>query len=251
MKTTTTFARRIVLLCLASALAATAALATNTYYVSTTGSHVSPFDTWAKAATNIKAATGIAIAGSLVSVATGTYHLSSQIVFPSAGALAIQGEGRDLTFVDGCGAHRCFLLTETNHVLRSLTLTNGNAGTGAGGAVQFNFGGLMQDCTICGSSANNGGGVYCVGTGDLLERCIIRGNVANAGGGVYCSSAGTLRNCLIVENVASNSGGGISSSANCRLDNCTITENSARFGSGVSTSGSGTFVNCVQCHPVD
>ena len=112
--------------------------------------------------------------------------------------------------------------------LRAVTLTNGQAGDGNGGAIHAVSGSnvAISDSTISGNEAWDGGGVDSAGT-VTIERSTVSGNHAlNNGGGLSMSGTGSLQNTTISGNSAS-SGGGVYVAANMSLASVTIADNTA------------------------
>jgi hypothetical protein len=177
---------------------------------------VAPYDSWAKAATNIQNAVDAAYPGNLILVSNGVYKIGSKT--SSDGGLnrvvvtnfvTLQSlNGAAVTRIDGGQTMRCVYLTN-GAALIGFTLTNGN-------------------------SFNDGGGISCASTNALISNCLIINNSAyNNGGGVY---SGTLSNCALVGNSAYSGGG----AANSMLNNCAIISNSTPAGG----YGGGTYL-CV------
>jgi hypothetical protein len=154
--------------------------------------------------------------------------------------------------VNGNNTSRVFeVLAGTNVALSNLTITLGNASTGAG---INNLGTLeLADCTISENTASGrGGGIRNEPTtGNLIfTRGSILNNTADLGGGI--SSLGgaipdldngiELRNVTISGNsTTGGAGGGIFHQLSfVRLYSCTITDNvAATFGGGVHRNNSG------------
>ena len=218
-------------------------------------SPVSPYLTWATAATGIQDAVDVAYIGGTILVTNGVYQpagratrgsLTNRVVVDRQVALrsvngpavtTIQGNS-----VIGDGAVRCVYLTN-GASLSGFTLANGSTrNTGDGGLEQ------------------SGGGVYCETTDIVVSNCVITGNAAfNLGGGAY---QGLLLNCQILGNTAVNGGGGVAAAQvqNCALSGnsssttgggaesstliqCTLTGNSAgTYGGGADSS---TLTNCI------
>ena len=226
-----------------------------TNYVSKTGGHVSPFTSWANAATNIQAAVNVASDGDTVLVNDGTYYPANQISVTEA--LTVKSvNGAEKTIVNGSHLDGCFYLSDDS-IIDGFTITNGYYENGSGGGL---YGGTVNNCTISGNSSMYGGGTaHCTvnnstitgnsaisdkyltlggGTYDCtVNSCIISGNSAgDRGGGTY---GGTVNNSTISGNSAG-TGGGASHST---VFNCTISGNSAGGGGG-GTSG-GTVNTCT------
>ncbi len=212
----------------------------DTHYVSKTGAHISPFNSWVNAATNIQAAINVAPAGNIVLVNDGTYYPGSEIsVTKSITVKSVNGAER--TIVDGNNTNRCFYLNSANPTIDGFTITNGyNYGNvnddDGGGGVYCYYGGVVLNCTISGNSAGgywggSGGGVFCY-RGGTVENCTISGNSASYGGGVFCRYGGTVQNCTISENLANETGGGVYCYYGGTVQNCLISENLASDSGG-------------------
>ncbi|RLB68774.1 MAG: hypothetical protein DRH04_06425 [Deltaproteobacteria bacterium] len=225
---------------------------------------VTPFTSWATAATNIQSAVDAAVDGDTVSVTNGHYLLSSEILVTNN--ITIQSvNGSGSTVVDGGGVTRCFNLTDRDCLISGLTITNGHsADDGGGGGIYcsgispvvsnciitgniaagtYSIGGGMvqgtaNNCTISGNSAKYGGGMCGYPSGCIANNCMISGNSAIAGGGVH---SGTLNNCIITGNSAQDGDGG--GMAYGTANNCTISGNAS------IARGGGTYVttatNCI------
>jgi len=214
---------KILLIFLASVSASYATIR----HVSTSGSHATPFDTPAKAATNIQAAVDVAVAGDVVLLANGEYLLSDSVAV--AKAIRIKGGGGPANaVVDGNGLNPCFVLDDVAVILDGLTITNGfNSGDG-GGIACGGYLPMITNCVIIGNQADYGGGTI----NGTLSHCILKGNIAQTqGGGAYASH---LNNCLVVSNsVVDEYGGGVMFGV---LYNCTVAGNTATDAGGVSDS---------------
>ena len=194
-----------------------------TNYVSKTGGHVSPFTSWANAATNIQAAVDAASAGDTVLVNDGTYYPNSQISV-TIDITVKSINGAEKTIVNGNQSHRCFYIN-SGDIIEGFTITDGKAGYAGG--VWCDNGGTIQNCIIVGNSSSieGAGGVYCE-SGGIVLNCTISGNSSvDHGGGVCCAHGGTVRNCTIIGNSA-NYGGGVSCHSGGMVQNCTISGNS-------------------------
>ena len=251
------------------------------HYVSTANLNpVSPFTSWATAATNIQDAVDAAFVGGTVLVTNGIYINGGHIVsgdvtnrLAVTKPLSVQSvNGPEVTLIEGQPenngfAVRCAYLTN-GVVLNGFTLTNG--GTLAvwdeppdqdlvGGGVWGETNAVVMNCVLVNNWAGqNGGGAY----GGILYQCALAGNYSWYGGGANSS---VLNDCLLSNNVASFSGwasggGGSGCTLNncvlannfadsagaaetCLLDNCAITGNSA--GGGVGGVDSSTLNNCT------
>jgi immunoglobulin I-set domain protein/PKD domain-containing protein len=237
---------------------------------------VSPYLTWATAATNIQDAITASAAGDVVLVTNGVYgsggismdgvitnrvSVNKPILVQSvngSGVTSIQGAW-DSTSTNGPGAVRCAWLTN-NATLNGFTLQGGATRIlnsfvdGSGGGVW----GTSTNATVfnCVISTNfsfyQAGGAYQV----TLNNCTLTGNQAYgsgiAGNGIAGAGSGggavssILKNCLITSNFADQSAGG--GTLSCNATNCAYLNNvSGLEGSGASY---GTLVNCTVANNV-
>lgn len=241
-------------------------------YVSTNGLHTMPFDTWAKAATNIQSAIDAArVQGAdstLVLISNGTYSIGAQVEVLK-GITVRSVEGRDATIVRRtAGSQRIVWMNHSNAVLSGLTLTNG-----AVSGLLLNAG-TVRDCAVLGSYGDRSGGAMVMSAG-LVSNCIFRASwdTGNSGGcGGVVMSGGRMIGCVITENRggsstadigglrqtggevwhtvissnkygtgASGMAGGAGISGIAALRNCLVTANE---GIGVAQLG-GNVVNCT------
>ena len=206
-----------------------------TRYVSPSGTHVPPFETWDQAATNIQAAIDVAVVGDEVLVTNGVYatggkvmsgDLTNRIAIDKAitvrsvnGAQVTEIRGAGST--NGLAAVRCAWLTN-DAVLSGFTLSDGATRTSGTSDVIY------------------GGAVWCSSTSAQIWSCRILNNSAyQAGGGVY---RGSIRNSWLKGNRTTyvpGRGGGACDSV---LNNCTVVENTSYLGGGVS---GGMATNCI------
>ncbi len=110
-------------------------------------------------------------------------------------------QGRVLTMLNGEGP---------GTVVRGLTLTRGEGGTGPGGVVT-NSAPRLQDCVITRNSGRRGAGVF---GNPTLVSCEISNNSStlNHGGGIFAFGATRLSRCTVVGNhlaTCSQIGGGV------------------------------------------
>jgi hypothetical protein len=161
---------------------------------------VTPFSSWATAATNIQDAIDAAAAGDFVVVTNGLYATGGKAI---AGTLTnrvaltkpltvVSVNGPVATIIQGAWdpvtgngprAVRCAWLTD-GAALSGFTLQNG--------ATQPYDGNV-------GSPLASGAGVWCTSTNGVVSGCILTNNNAIYGGGI---SSGTLNNSLVVRNLA-------------------------------------------------
>lgn len=197
-------------------------------YVSKTGAHEFPYDTEAKAATNLIAALAAAVDGTRVEVAPGTYGHAEPIRVDKA--VWMRGADPATTVLDA-GGRSCTTLevandgafvegfTITGSKERGLTMSStcvvsnciirGNGGTTVGAGVYFVAPGTLVDCEVSGNHvsvggfASNGCAIHCSANGPLIDSCRIFGNSSEKGncyGSVYFALGGTIRNTLVVGN---------------------------------------------------
>src|ERR1035441_6618536 len=222
---------------------------------------VTPYSTWAAAATNIQDAVSAALAGEVVLVTNGLYatggksmdgvitnrvSVDKAILVQSANgpsATIIQG-ACDPTSTNGPGAVRCAWMTN-NATLSGFTLSGGATRSGTsqystagGGVLGTSTSASVYNCALVANFASYfGGGAYSVN----LNHCTLTGNHAvgsgSGGGAAYCN----LKNCLLTFNsVEQSSGGG---AFFCNATNCAFTKNRAiLWGSGAYQ---GTYLNCT------
>ncbi len=244
---------------------------TPVHYVSLAGGHEYPFETWAKAATNIQAAVDAACDGDTVLVTNGVYDAGGRIaegtvynrVCVTSPVVVRSVNGAEHTTIEGGWAgpssdlrdFRCAYLSG-NAGLSGFTLTRGYTKSRyalqpdpyGGGALCR--GGYLSDCVIVECRAGTkGGGVYCDG-GGTVESCIISNNTTRwedrgDGGGVFCGEDGLVRNCLIAENLADSDGGGVCCKDGGVVENCRIVGNECWDRAGGVYCGYGGIVqNC-------
>lgn len=153
--------------------------------------------------------------------------------------------------VDGNANGRILNLGATgtgDFALSNMTLTNGKATTGAGGAVfagDDNFSLTNGAITKSIAAAGPGGGIGNSGAGGTwtFTNSTISGNSASGnGGGVYWFTSGTLvmTGCTVSGNTAGGTGGGIYNFSNtANIVNSTISGNKSGIGGGGGGSGGG------------
>ena len=228
------------------------------FYVDVNGTNpVSPYTSWATAATNIQNAVFRAGSGDTVLITNGIYQCGGYSLAGSNRVYVLNNitvqsvNGPAVTMIKGAwdaatngpNAVRCAYLNN-GATLSGFTLTNGatqNYGSGGGVCCQ-STNCLVTNCVITGNTAYNQGGGACYGT---LVNCALIGNSAaplnndiGNGGGAYES---TLVNCVLTRNFA----GYVSGAAGfCTLINCTLVSNSVAGYSSGSVEGC-TLKNCI------
>jgi len=189
------------------------------HYVTAGGTNpMSPYTSWATAATNIQDAVNAAtVPGAVVLVTNGIYAPIAAYKLLTVRSV----NGPLFTVINGGRSNRCISLA-TGASLSGFTLTNGLSSYGGGAN-----GGTLNNCTLTGNSATtSGGGAY----SSTLNNCTLAGNSATtSGGGAYSS---TLNNCALT----GNTGGGASGST---LKNCIV-----YFNSGANYDSASTLNYC-------
>jgi len=221
---------------------------------------VSPYVSWATAATNIQDAVDAALPGGTILVTNGVYLNGGRVVY---GALTnrvvinrqtpvtvesvngpavtvIQGYLDPVT-TNGDDAVRCVFLGNGSR-LTGFTLTGGATRNDGDGNTEQSGGGLWCDSTSVtvfnciltdNSAANTGGGAF----GGTINNCVFTGNSASSGGGVY---QGALSDCTLSNNSAASSGG---AAYNSVLSGCTLSGNVATSVGGGIYNGNAN--NCT------
>jgi len=191
---------------------------------------VSPYTSWATAATDIQAAVNVAVSNDTVLVTNGVYLLSSQIaVYEDIILKSVNGA--DVTTINGGGVTSCIYLWDVSCAVRGFTITGGYSANGGGGVYSHHAGTgqVIENCTITGNTARYGAGLAY----GAARNCVISGNSAvEYGGGAYET---VLNNCVVSGNVAADYAGGLSGGT---ANNCTIVGNE---GGTYST----TLNNCI------
>ncbi len=191
-------------------LASTGWGAVNRYVDLNCATPVSPYLSWATAATTISGAVAVAEAGDTVWVTNGLYEVTAQIVVSNAIAVRSVNGPATVTVgrTDPAVTNRIFFINSPGAVLDGLTIFNGLLYSGGGCGVYLNQG-LLTNCvvvsnhfsrTIAAAPWSYGAGIY-VNTGEL-RNCTIANNGAytanySEGGGVYVKGTATIDNCTI------------------------------------------------------
>lgn len=167
--------------------------------------------------------------------------------------LAIDGPGASTITLDGGDTDRILHASNTAALsVSGLTLTNGDAGSGYGGAIQAGYGQLSLDgVVITSSSADSGGGVSVNGNDVSITNSRFAANDANHyGGGLALyghSGAGatdaiTITGSTFTGNTAAKSGGGISlyeSFADVTIDATSVMANTVTGTPGENVNNGG------------
>lgn len=226
---------RITALALASSAILAAcgpAWAQDIYYVATDGSHTHPYDTWAKAATNIQVAIDATAPGDTVLVSNGTYGIGAEISI--AKAITVKSlNGPDATRVARTtGSARIFNLADASAIVAGFTATNGSPGGNLQGSGLYITAGTASNMIVTGCSGNRGSAVYMNGANAVLTHSAIRKNqdTGNSGGcgGVRMLGGAQMRFCTIGENLPGSEQSGVSAiymQGNATVENCIIVSN--------------------------
>ena len=189
-----------------------------THYVDINSSTpISPYSSFATAATNIQAAVDAAHEGDVVLVSNGVYKSTSSIVITNA--ITIKSvNGANYTIVDGGGMHRCFsAYVNKNSLVEGFTIQNGKSEFG-GGFFSSNLNLIVQNCIFIKNKATYGGGMY----NGFVRNCSFIKNEASSTGGGMCQ--GTANNCSFIRNTSNESGGG---TYQTEVNNCIIWYNTS------------------------
>ena len=239
----------------------------DTHYVSPTGGNISPFTSWANAATNIQDAVDIAMPGETIFVTNGVYQYGGALtpgfsqmnrVMIDKAVVVRSVNGPEQTIIEGdyYSLTRCVYMTNGAE-LSGFTLRYGNTTTNlnddffyekSGGGVLLDHGGLVSNCFIRYNTANVGwgGGSLCY-VGGTIVNCDINDNSAVNAGGAHCEAGGKINSSKIYNNNAGVYIGGVSCNNGGIVDGCIISNNTvidARTGGGFC-SGGGVFRNSI------
>jgi len=237
-------------------------------YVNQAGTNpVSPYTSWATAATNIQDAVNLASFNDTVLVTNGIYQYggathggsSNRVVI--AGTLVQSVNGPAVTIIkgyqvpgttNGTSAVRCAYLSEFGK-LYGFTLTGGATLTSSSGGALLNGGGAVEEsscivsnCIITGNTSYGNGGGSCSFNNALLINCVISGNTAfngGSGGGAYGNS---LVSCIVSNNLAV-AGGGMGGSSFNSANNCLFIGNGSTNSVGGTAGGAAAFCALNNC----
>ena len=168
--------------------------------------------------------------------------------------LSLRDFSKNATILDGQNARRVLLLdntltSSTAAIWDGFTLTNGNAGSGAGAYLNNYV--TLANCTIEHNTASMfGGGVYINSTGGTtnvdLSYSTIKDNSASMGGGICDRVGAKYTNCRFSNNTATTKGGGIYLYNNTEpvFKNCIFNNNTAKEAGAMYARGKFTAYNC-------
>jgi len=233
-------------------------VATTRYVNVNSTTPVSPYTSWATAATNIQDAISSAAATDTILVTNGVYQTKFFTVGASSNnrlylvnSVTVRSvNGPEVTTIVGStnslNPIRCAYL-EAQTTLSGFTLLNGANSLAGGGGVYCHspnsvvtnciiagnrtsafgggaLGGLLLNCLLTNNFAANGGGT----ASNILVNCTVVGNTSGGGGGARGSS---LTNCVLAANIAGTGNGGAALFGT--LDNCVVSNNVAGSGGGI------------------
>jgi len=242
------------------------------FYVASSGSSTSPYNTWAKAATDPQVAIELAMA------TPGGPHqiwVKKGVYKPQFNPHTETLDPREYCFAlrNNVGVYGGFAGTETSLEQRDAetnqTILSGDRGTAdswsdgtpiVDGSENFNpppTGDPSQDLPVLNNTINTYHVIYnpvqspAIDASALLNGFIVTGGNANHsgpnanGGGIYnWNSSPTLTNCTFSGNSAQ-FGGGMFNTGSPLLTNCTFSGNSAQFGGGMFNTCSPLLTNCA------
>lgn len=214
-------------------------------YVATNGTHTFPYETWAKAATNVQSAVDAALVvganRSSVLVTNGSYATASQILIAKGIVVqSVNGAFKTTVRRQSGTSFGVFKLQDAAAVLDGFSITNGVGDPSNGGGVTIANGGTLRRCVVTRNNSYNGGGIAM--SAGVIDTCQITDNTAFNAGGLMLSG-GTVSNSVIARNVGTgNTGGGVHM-GNATLRNCLVYLNSGvQLGGGVYADGAGSAI---------
>ncbi|MGI8655327.1 MAG: DUF4214 domain-containing protein [Pyrinomonadaceae bacterium] len=186
----------------------------------------------------------------------GRITLNSQILIDKT--LNIEADNPNLNVISGNDATRIFETTSGTTInISNVTLTGGNAGNGAAGAIA-NRGTLgIFNSVLVGNRAFSGGAIYNIGALYLRNSSVINNFASSNSGGIFNLNGQTLelRNVTVAGNSANGVGGGIFNGGTLFIGNSTITGNrsdadgitdsNGTGGGGLAATGTETLVNSI------
>ena len=161
--------------------------------------------------------------------------------------LTITGAGAASTTIDGAALDRVFDIAPNgvpvSVTISSLSIRNGKASSGPGGAIRVNLGTVvLNDCDLNGSSSDSNGGAINNAGNLTLNRCVLSANTASSnGGGLFNGAIVALNNSTFSGNSATSLGGGLYNAATATVLHATFALNSATSGGGLYNAGSATL----------
>ncbi|OGV64351.1 MAG: hypothetical protein A2498_05495 [Lentisphaerae bacterium RIFOXYC12_FULL_60_16] len=187
----------------------------STVYMKPGGSGTFPFDTPAKATTNLQPAIDAAAPGATVLLDDGIYQLTTPAIIRRGITLTSVNGPADSFVERKAGANtRLLVVMHPDAIVERLTLRNANfqrSGMAYGGALWMSAG-MVRNCVITNNLVQGlpnqpgaGGGVYMTGgtlRNNLLFRNGCRSSNSSAHGGGIHLTAGMIQNCTVVSNAS-------------------------------------------------
>ena len=230
-------------------------------FAATDGASVYPYDTWAKAATNIIDAFNAIWNGETeqplsLSIAAGAYAMRDTV--PLSRPVAVRGAGIDATILTGTNLNkRAFLVSNPDAVVSDLTILGVESGIKPGCALRITDGAVRRvRIADARSTVNSQSGVGVAISGGRLEDSVVEGCTQpvnqgwdSTGIGVYMTG-GALSGCVVRGNgkgsTADNYHGGSGIYMTAGTVDCTrVTCNVAGRGNGGVTVAGGLLRNCL------
>lgn len=179
----------------------------------------------------------------IIKLPEGTISLVAPLEIGMANGLAIEGEGADKTIIEGAGTWR-LLSTDSNLVLRNLTLRLGNAGAGNGGAILAHANLTLENVILEQNQAANGGAVFLAFNRDESSTARFRNvffadNAASVDGGAIGTFAQTQRRDIEIfaSTFSGNSAGDHGGAIDANLRTGTLWVINSTFTGNTATSG--------------
>ena len=208
------------------------------------------------------AAVGSASSCDTITVAEGTYTITTAITVPAGVTIRGEtGDPKDVTISNVTAGERTLVMNGEGAEVRSLTLSNtASAGSKQDGGNVMMSAGLIENCILTGGSlksycVNRGGVVYV--TGGTVRKCFITGGTCGNGngntmttcgfGGCLCLAGGTVEDSEITNGTLPRNGlGGCAYVSGGRLVRCRISGGIAKndqAGDGYKSYGAGICAN--------
>lgn len=223
-------------------------------YVSRSGSHTSPFTSWATAATNIHAAVAVSGTNNIILVSNGVWAITGTVTLATNNLVMQSVNGPNVTVIEGNNTFRLFNLANGAR-LEGFTLRYGaalGAGTNAFGGAVFANNARMSNMVFSSCVATQrGGAIYFVTGGGLVTHSRFEQCDSPFGGGVYARNVGIISNCLFIRNraigAAGTGGGGVNLYAGGTVTHSEFRGNTAgNDGGGVLIEAAGgQVINCT------
>ena len=198
---------------------------------------MTPYLSWATAATNIQDAVDASVAGDLILVSNGVYGTGIRVVYGATNRVVVD-KAVTLQSVNGAAVTTIVGATPglSANRARCVYLTNGAT------LIGFTLVGGSSGATgITNNQIVSGGGVWCEGSSAVVSNCVLSGNTAvQFGGGAF---QGTLFNCLISSNSAAMGSGAASNI----LWNCTLSENGVGKSQGILNGAGAIYSSLSNC----